>query len=528
MHYLIALPALLLIALLGASIANLFPKSQAQTTQPWAFEETFDVGAPTSPSQSLLSKRFDYVSTHRNRGGGQEAGSNATETPFMADHGDNCAAAANTSPISVSNPILQHQAATTHISDNMSPDKSFFICNNHMMSSMGDVDGYSVTAFWPKQEFDFASGDGILEWDVNLGQKNRLWFEVMIVPKESVQFGAARDWLPISETYPKNTIALIYENGTRKVEITKNTPAPAGLIVNTGDWQSWSGRYPTDPAFTDARIRRKMRAELKQNELVWSIQKTDGTFDAYTVSIPGGIPLTKGLILFKTHAYTPTKDGNTDRYTFHWDNIRFNGPKYPQYENFEIPGVVELTANGSVPVGTTKTVSLNLPKIGPNPVFIGQTRQGQPGHVLLSINGNPNVAISPHSTSSKDNPCYFDGWRTFRIPVNPSQLKVGENTFKWTVGPRPACASGQWWWDGFAVKAAEIQIDGTSSTSSPLPSASPIKPGDTDGDQDVDIFDYNTVLSNFGKTGPGIPGDFDNNNKVDIFDFNTLLTNFGK
>ncbi len=44
----------------------------------------------------------------------------------------------------------------------------------------------------------------------------------------------------------------------------------------------------------------------------------------------------------------------------------------------------------------------------------------------------------------------------------------------------------------------------------------------------VDIFDYNTLLSNFGKTGSDIVGDIDKNGKVDIFDYNKLLTDFGR
>ncbi len=54
------------------------------------------------------------------------------------------------------------------------------------------------------------------------------------------------------------------------------------------------------------------------------------------------------------------------------------------------------------------------------------------------------------------------------------------------------------------------------------------KIGDTDNDGDVDIFDYNAVLSDLGKTQPGLPSDVDQSGKVDIFDFNIVLTNFGK
>lgn len=68
----------------------------------------------------------------------------------------------------------------------------------------------------------------------------------------------------------------------------------------------------------------------------------------------------------------------------------------------------------------------------------------------------------------------------------------------------------------------------SSPTASVLPSPSPAKPGDIDGNNRVDIFDYNLLLTNFGKNGSGLPGDIDNTGKVDIFDYNLLLTNFGK
>ncbi len=53
---------------------------------------------------------------------------------------------------------------------------------------------------------------------------------------------------------------------------------------------------------------------------------------------------------------------------------------------------------------------------------------------------------------------------------------------------------------------------------------------DLNSDGKVDIFDFNILLGNFGKTGSNgfIPSDIDSNGKVDIFDFNLLLGNFGK
>lgn len=436
----------------------------------WAFEETFN-GTPASPSQVLLPKNFDYVVTHRDTGGGQQSGLNAENKPFPADHNMNNCQVANPGAISGSNPIQQHTATTNHISDTTNPDKSFFICNDHMMSSMGHVDAYSVSSFFPRQEFDFSSGNGVLEWDVSIPTGARSWWEVMIVPKEQSQLGAARDWLPISETYPKDRIVLIYEGMTRKIEIGKDIPPPQGNIIDSGEWQNWSSKFPNDPANTDRRIRRKMRVTLNPNKITWSIQKSDNTFDDFIVDVPQGLPIKKGLVFFKTHAYTPEKDGNMDMYTYHWDNIRFNGPKLAPYRAYEIPGVMQLNANGDVPTGSTKTVTLDLPEVGLNPVIFGQTNQGMSGAVLLSINNNPNIQIAPHSNSSLDDSCFFGGWRTFRIPINPSYLKIGTNSFKWTVGPKPSCANGQWWWTGFSVKAFEVQFDGSSITNPPLTSA---------------------------------------------------------
>lgn len=65
------------------------------------------------------------------------------------------------------------------------------------------------------------------------------------------------------------------------------------------------------------------------------------------------------------------------------------------------------------------------------------------------------------------------------------------------------------------------------ANASPTPPASPTnKPGDTDSDGDVDIFDYNTIVTAFGtqnctynQTGSCL---------IDIFDYNIVITNFGK
>lgn len=57
----------------------------------------------------------------------------------------------------------------------------------------------------------------------------------------------------------------------------------------------------------------------------------------------------------------------------------------------------------------------------------------------------------------------------------------------------------------------------------------PACPGDVDGDQDVDLVDLATLLSNFGlPSGATLSqGDLDGDGDVDLVDLATLLTNFG-
>ncbi len=77
-----------------------------------------------------------------------------------------------------------------------------------------------------------------------------------------------------------------------------------------------------------------------------------------------------------------------------------------------------------------------------------------------------------------------------------------------------------------------------TSTPTPTPTRTPTptntppapKPGDLNRDGRVDIYDYNILVADFGKTGsPGwIPADITKDGKVDIYDYNQLITFFGK
>lgn len=418
----------------------------APNTGGWAFVETFD-GDPTSPSQARLPRSFDYVVTHRTH----PADHLREFSPYLADHDDTCAG-----PNPNVSPLPQHLVVTDHRTNGDNPDKSFFVCKNHMMSSMGNVEGYSVTAFWPKQAFDFANG-GTLEFDVNLNDNHpRSWWEVLIVPRNQLRVGAAQEWLPIDETYPNDHFLFNFSDNIRNIQVGTSGIEAASVVVAESDWTDWAGHHPTDPANADRRIRRTMQIRFDENQITWSIEMENGDFDTFTVAVPNGLPFTRGLVLFKTHAYTPSKEENLNSYTFHWDNIRFSGPVVGRYEDYEASDIVYMQANGSRSIGETATVTIDLPKLESNPVLFGQVHNAMRGQVLLRINNGDPLVVHPSEYTT--NNCSSSGWKSFYLPLDPTWLQIGENVLTWEIGPRPACAD-DWLWDGFSIKNLEIQLD---------------------------------------------------------------------
>ncbi len=68
-----------------------------------------------------------------------------------------------------------------------------------------------------------------------------------------------------------------------------------------------------------------------------------------------------------------------------------------------------------------------------------------------------------------------------------------------------------------------------SPTPSPTPSCSKGPLGDIDCNNLINLFDYSTLVTNFGKQVPNNTlGDLDGNGVVNLFDYSTLVTNFGK
>lgn len=151
--------------------------------------------------------------------------------------------------------------------------------------------------------------------------------------------------------------------------------------------------------------------------------------------------------------------------------------------------------------------------------FNGDTSCTLPALGTLSVDPNPCIIGSGQTTCSVAI-SWFIGF------AGNMEIKVGSNTFaNWAMGfrrvvngittsPTPITISG----DGHLL--ASVNVSGLTQGTA--------KPADLNNDGKIDIYDYNLLVANFGKTGSNITGDIDHNGRVDIYDYNELVANFGK
>lgn len=193
-------------------------------------------------------------------------------------------------------------------------DKIFYVCVDHVMSTMGNVDGYSIAWFSPDSQFDRTAHKRI-SWDVNVTDLGaRQWWEVSIVPVGAKIPAASVSWL--------TSTANIGEHDARAVVVGSG---PVGRTVNItsnkknyyGSGRQLCGSYGLDPSgCASKKIRRPF--SIVDNENGTMTVNYGGLFSR---TIPGKLP-DKFEVYFEIHSYNPDKDGKPSGYTWHWDNIR--------------------------------------------------------------------------------------------------------------------------------------------------------------------------------------------------------------
>ena len=287
--------------LLGAGAAlvalSLALPGALQALQPAAATPRYFLGFDGGTGLGRLQRQVH----HRNIAVGYRAGHNFRGT-WSGDHNMACAG-----------PTTQR---VVHASADGRDPEAFWTCapagpaSGHLMTSMGDIDGYSLVAFSPRRMFtDFHR----VCWDVNLTDLGaRKWPEVLIIPEHAYRRHHKRldynspDFHAIdgsSPPYPYGSVAFQF----------------VGRVIDL-----WTGtterRFDSGNPFTTNDKARRYHHCLVDNRngtITASQERNAGT---RRITFPGAFP-GRGRVIFSDHNYTPTKDGVPQGFTWHWDSL---------------------------------------------------------------------------------------------------------------------------------------------------------------------------------------------------------------
>ena len=217
------------------------------------------------------------------------------QTQWTGDHDLNCGDPATQRTVLRSNPA-----------------QAFYLCRDHLMTSVGDTSGYSIAWFAPRQTFQGGVHTKV-SFDVGVTDLgNRKWWEVSIVPV-GAPYLATLDFVAIAAEIP------IYDD--QSVVVGKGPYGNDGNIFTDGvardplGWGHVCGGDAADPEGCDSKaIRRTFTITDNLNGTI--------TFDylGTRYTYPGQFP-DQFEVYFKDHNYTPDKDGVPVGHTWHWDNI---------------------------------------------------------------------------------------------------------------------------------------------------------------------------------------------------------------
>ena len=197
------------------------------------------------------------------------------------------------------------------------------VSTSHMMTSMGDVDNYSIVSFSPNQVFDSVNSMCV---EVNLTDLgSRQW----------LKFGV------VSEARYNSTVPGRFNNAPGAPGFLVSDVKASDLPTNLDDGEvfvaSWGGGLSggADPNGLKIGNQRTNAAFDVQKDVAtrYPVCLTDNgngtvTFDAGPASatVDGSFPDGPVRVVFYDHSYTPDKapaEGHPfgGKYTFHWDNV---------------------------------------------------------------------------------------------------------------------------------------------------------------------------------------------------------------
>jgi len=190
---------------------------------------------------------------------------------------------------------------------------------------MGDIDGYSVLSFAPKQTIGVVNR---VCWDQNVTESGgRQWTEVVVVPAANVSSGDLThvnpEFVGVDNTtnrHTSETVGVMVHGQYWGLNVFTN----GNRYVNAGY------QWDRDIQGQESRGIRRQHCitENSAGNLV-TVSIDQGVNGTFVQTFPGHFP-DNARVIFEQHSYTPSKDGEDCRQvgsltgcrtTWHWDNI---------------------------------------------------------------------------------------------------------------------------------------------------------------------------------------------------------------
>ena len=178
------------------------------------------------------------------------------------------------------------------------------------MTSMSDIDGYTILSFSPRQVFHNVSQ---VCWNVNLTDLGgRKWTQVLVVPESDLQrTGGRLDYIsPVTQDVDQTAVrmppaAFMYQDWDHAFRLFQGQ---SELLDDGASFSTSDKAYRYRHCMTD-----------NGNGTVTVTQERNGGTLARTVG--GSLPDGPSRVIFQDDNYTPLKDGPIAGFTWHWDNI---------------------------------------------------------------------------------------------------------------------------------------------------------------------------------------------------------------
>lgn len=185
----------------------------------------------------------------------------------------------------------------------------------HVMTSMGNMAGYSIVSFAPNQALTNVRR---VCWNVNLTAFDRQWFEVLVIPEATFQANGRRlDYVSppieeVDETAGRMSAGMVLWQQELQ-------GAPTLYVGRNLVYQDSYGFRVTDRAY------RYRHCFFDNGNGTITLEQEQANGFVRRAVTNGSFPTGSVRVVFKSHSYDPGKGGGADHGTWHWDNIEIGG-----------------------------------------------------------------------------------------------------------------------------------------------------------------------------------------------------------